>query len=114
LIPRRARLAGGRDPLLTPQRRERGAYTRGLVALGRVDERALRGLGGRAQQIGMIACHHDLAVLIPLERAGAAFANRNTRALRCAESNRDEADPLLRGALRFRDDVLHRLERLSI
>ena len=62
----------------------------------------------------MVLRHHDLATVIPLQRIRVPFLDGNRGARRRSETNGHDADPLLRRAPSFGDDVLDILERLAV
>ena len=114
LVARRLRLAGGRNALLTAERRQRRTHAAGLVRHGRVDEAAVGRLRRCPQKLGLVVRDDHLTVVVALRRRDAPLANRNRGSPRRAEADGDQTDVLLARAARLGDHVLHRLERLAV
>src|SRR3569623_2468678 len=105
LIAWRLRLTARARTRLGAQCRQRGFHARGLVRRAGLDEGAVRCLCCSLEKLGVVLRDDGVAVLVLLgARRAVCILDRNRRAFRRAETDSDETDALLAGALRFGDD----------
>src|SRR5687768_1379316 len=114
LIAWRAILAGERGSRLRAQPGEGALDPRRLVVRLRRDEGAGRRRGGGLQHLGLVVCRHDLSLLVALLGDAIALADRDRRPLRGAEAHGHEAHTLFLCTARAREDLVRRLEGLTI